>query len=288
MCQAASCKKQWGGVPRDFSINTQTHPTHLATPHHAATLGLRNSSSSGGQEPALLMLQGKGKGLEMIAALTKAVRTRGGGRCLVLDFLSYTLLWLRLPWKHRSQRGDRSLPIPAGGEQGTAGGGPAGAPSAGAEIHRRLQGGEKSPRQHISPGSPTLFISIIKSANTYHLSKICSNNKHRYRAYYGQWWAINLYPWKEGRKAGAELSDRGQSLLRMRPTPFPLWRGRMENCIDIFVGVFYFFSFKIMSVFIWSSYRNKWPGYYLSVPVSAGNICLRGSVCWFCTELKIS
>lgn len=84
------------------------------------------------------------------------------------------------------------------------------------EPREKSTGGYREVRnhswQHILPGSPTLFISIIKSANIYHLSKICSNNKHSYRAYYGQWWDINLYPWKQGRKAKAIVPYRGVKL----------------------------------------------------------------------------
>lgn len=277
-CQAASCKKQRVCVPNEFYPNKQIDPHLLATLHQAATPGLGNSSSSGGQGPALpRVLLSKAKGSERAAALVRVTRTGGKGKrlYLCLGFQELHIVVALPPLKAWIGKGwPPSVGPCRRGEQGTADGGSVSQ----AEIHGRLQGGEKSPRQHISPGSPTLFISIIKSANTYHLSKICSSNKHSYRAYYGQWWDINLYPWKKGRKAEAMVPCRGQSLLWMRPRSFPLWKEQIENCTDFVHMLWGFFSFKIISLFMWSSYRNKQVGYYLSIPVSAGNICMRACV----------
>lgn len=191
---------------------------------------------------------------------------------------SYAPLWLYLPWKRGSERGGHPRLILA--EEGSRSRWSPSLPQPGEEIHSRLRGGEKSPRQHISPGSPTLFISIIKSANTYHLSKICSNNKHSYRAYYGQWWDINLYPWKTGRKAEAAGALQGAKLAVDEAKAFSsLMRTNGKLHWFFFVCVFCCCCcFKIISVFIWSSYRNKCPGYFLSVPMSAGNICMRACV----------
>lgn len=84
-CQAASCKKQWVCVPKDFSLNSQIYPCILATPCQAPTPGLGNSSSSGGKEPAPpRWLQSRWKGSERAAALVRATRTGGKGRRLHL------------------------------------------------------------------------------------------------------------------------------------------------------------------------------------------------------------
>lgn len=179
-------------MPWDFSIKRQIYPHLLVTPRQAPTPDLGNNSSSGGQ---FRKAQQKGMDLrEQQQPWGKRGSEAREGTCVCAWFpKSCVSLWLYVPWKPAVGRSGSSWLIPTGeGVLQEADSLELSTPLVQAEICGRLQESEKSLWQQISPGSPTLFISIIKSANTYHLSEIRSNNKQSYRAYYGQWWDINL------------------------------------------------------------------------------------------------